>query len=286
MAPIVHAETVIVHPAAESTSDPRYEYDWAVLQSVMEKTVETFGPYKILETSVGMVQKRVDYEMQIPTGPINIFVRATSIELEKQFLPIRIPVDRGILGYRLFLVRSADLPLFAFVHTLDDLQKFRFGQGKDWIDVKILRSAGFHVIEGSNYEGLFSMLVHERFDIFSRSIDEAYSEYNLQRDSHPTMSIEPTLVLHYPLPRYFFVRRDAAGEQLAKRIEAGLELMVRDGSLNKLFWQFKKDQISQTNFARRIVLNIPNPFLPPETPFSRAELWFDPFELKPTSGKK
>jgi hypothetical protein len=81
---------------------------------------------------------------------INIFVRATSIDLEKQFLPIRIPVDCVILGYRIFLVRSADLPRFASVRSLDDFRKFRYGLGKDWIDVQIFSSAGITVIEGTN----------------------------------------------------------------------------------------------------------------------------------------
>jgi hypothetical protein len=281
------AETLLIHPAAESSADSRYQYDWAVLKAAMDETVDTFGSYKIQEADEhGMVQKRVDYEMQIPSGAINVFVRATSIDLEKLFLPIRIPVDRGILGYRVFLVRTADLPRFASVRNLYDLHQFRFGQGRDWIDVQILSAAGFTVVEGTNYDTMFSMLTHERFDVFSRSIDEAFSEYGKQAESHPTMSIEPGLVLHYPLPRYFFVRRDAQGKQLAKRIENGMKKMVRDGSLVKLFFKYKRDQIIQARFDKRVIFNIPNPLLPPDTPLSRRELWFVPFDTKQTSNKK
>jgi hypothetical protein len=45
------------------------------------------------------------------------------------------------------------------------------------------------------------------------------------------MVIEPTLLLQYPLPVYFFLRRDAEGRLLAQRIAAGMEIMIRDGSL-------------------------------------------------------
>jgi hypothetical protein len=93
------------------------------------------------------------------------------------------------------------------------------------------------------------------------------------------MAIEPTLMLHYPLPRYFFVRRDPEGEQLAMRIETGMEMMLRDGSLVKLFFQFKKDQIMQAEFSKRLILTMPNPFFPPETPLSRHELWYDPMSV-------
>ncbi|WP_267876184.1 hypothetical protein [Duganella rivi] len=37
------------------------------------------------------------------------------MELEQQYVPVRLPVDKGLLGYRLFLIRGADLPRFAAV---------------------------------------------------------------------------------------------------------------------------------------------------------------------------
>jgi hypothetical protein len=269
-------DTLLIHPRAESASDSRYQYDWAVLRMAMDKTQASFGPYEIREAAEKMVPSRVEYEMQSTDGRLNIFVRSTSIDLEKNFLPVRIPVDRGLLGYRVLLVRSADLPAFAAVRNLDDLRKFRIGQGKAWSDVKILRMSGFSVVEGDSYDGLFSMLTAERFDAFSRSVGEALAEYDSQRIAHPEIAIEPTLLLHYPLPRYFFLRRDAQGEQLAKRIETGMEMMVQDGSLAKLFFQYKADQIKRAGLDKRTILNIPNPLLPPETPLGRRELWYDP----------
>jgi hypothetical protein len=284
--PVARGETVLIHPRAESASDTRYQYDWAVLLAAMEKTRATFGPFDIKEAQQQMAPSRVAYEMQSADGIINIFVRSTTVDLEKRFLPIRIPVDRGILSYRILLVRNADLPRFAAVRNLDDLRNFRIGQGKGWADVAILRSSQFKVVEGESYDGLFAMLSAERFDAFSRSIDEALREYDKQHDANPTMAVEPTLLLHYPLPRYFFVRRDAQGTLMAKRIESGLEMMVRDGSLTALFLQFKGEQIKQAQLDKRRILHIPNPLLPPETPLGRAELWFDPFEQNSTGKKK
>jgi hypothetical protein len=276
LAPVARGDTILVHPRAESISDTRYQYDWAVLRMAMDKTRASFGPYVIQEAADKMVPSRVEYEMQSPDGRLNLFVRSTSIDLEKRFLPIRIPVDRGLLSYRVLLVRATDLPRFAAVRDLDGLRKFSIGQGKGWADVKILRLSRFNVVEGNSYDGLFAMLTAERFDAFSRSIDEALAEYDLQHGTHPEIAIEPTLLLHYPLPRYFFVRRDAQGEQLSKRIESGLEMMVRDGSLANLFFQYKGDQIKRAGLDKRWILNIPNPLLPPETPLGRPELWYDP----------
>lgn len=256
--------------------DSRYEYDWAVLRMALDKSRARYGAYSLHQATTSMSPARITQELLMPTGHINILVRATAPELEQQFTPVRIPVDRGLLGYRVFLVRQDDLARFAAVRTLDDLRHLRAGLGRDWIDVPVLRVAGLPTEEGSAYEGLFSMLEAGRFDYFSRGADEALREYDERRASHPKLVIEPTLLLHYPLPRYFFLRRDAEGKQLAARIAAGMEIMVRDGSLNTLFQRYKGATIAAANLRRRRVLTIPNPTLSRQTPLSRSELWYDP----------
>lgn len=269
----------LVYPLSVGV-DSRYQYDWAVLRMALDKSRAQYGAYSLHQATTSMSPARITQELLMPTGHINILVRATAPELERQFLPVRIPVDRGLLGYRVFLVRRDDLSRFAAVRTLDDLRRLRAGLGKDWIDVPVLRAAGLPTEEGSAYEGLFSMLEAGRFDYFSRAADEALREYDERRAAHPRLAIEPTLLLHYPLPRYFFLRRDAEGKQLAARIEAGLETMVRDGSLNALFQHYKGATIAAANLRHRRVLTIPNPTLSPRTPLSRSELWYDPLNSK------
>jgi hypothetical protein len=265
----------LVYPLSVGV-DSRYQYDWAVLRMALDKSRPRFGAYSLHQAATSMSPARITQELLMPTGHINILVRATAPELERQFLPVRIPVDRGLLSYRIFLVRQDDLARFAAVRTLDDLRRLRAGLGRDWADVPVLRAAGLPTEEGTAYEGLFSMLEAGRFDYFSRGADEALREYDERRASHPRLAIEPTLLLHYPLPRYFFVRRDAEGKQLAARIEAGLETMVRDGSLNTLFQHYKGATIARANLLHRRVLTIPNPTLSPQTPLSRSELWYVP----------
>ncbi len=275
------AGTHVVYPLTSADdSDSRYDYDWAVLRTALDKTVPHFGPYELQQSTHVMSPPRVAQEALLPGGRINIFARATSPELERQFIPVRLPIDRGLLGYRMFLVRDADLPRFAAVRTLDDLRKLRVGQGKDWIDVPILRAAGFEVEEGTTYRGLFAMLDAGRFDFFSRGIDEARREFQERRASHPHMAVEPTLLMYYPLPLYFFLRRDAEGKLLARRIEAGMEMMIKDGSLNAIFQKYKGESLKNAGLGKRRVLTLPNPTLTPETPLSRSELWFNPLTGK------
>jgi ABC-type amino acid transport substrate-binding protein len=275
------AVTHVVYPTTSADDmDSRYDYDWAVLRTALTKTIPAFGPFAMRRSDQVMSWQRIAEEVKRPGGRINILARSTSTELEQQLLPVRLPIDRGLLGYRVLLVRDADLPRFAAVHTLDDLRKFSVGQGKDWIDVPILRAAGLRVVEGTTYRGLFAMLDVGRFDFFSRALDEAGRELEERRDTHPHMAAEPTLLMYYPLPLYFFLRRDAEGRQLARRIEAGMEMMIKDGSLNALFQKYKGDSIRGGALHKRRLLTLPNPQLPPETPLSRGELWFNPLTGK------
>jgi hypothetical protein len=271
--------SVLRYPQAESETDSRYQYDWAVLRSAMEKTSGTFGTFQMQGSLHRMPPARVILEAQRPNSEINIFVRATNNDLEKTFLPIRIPVDRGLLGYRIFLIRASDQKKFASVKSLADLRQFSVGQGKGWADVSILNAAKFNVIEGSSYEGLFPMLKLGRFDFLSRSLDEALREYDERRIENE-LEVEHSLLLYYPLPRYFFVRRDAEGEQLAQRIEAGLEIMIRDGSLDRLLQKHKGALIKRARLPQRRMFRIPNPDLSPQTPLDRRELWYDPVNGK------
>jgi hypothetical protein len=86
--------------------------------------------------------------------------------------------------------------------------------------------------------------------------------------------------MYYPLPQYFFLRRDAEGKLLARRIEAGMEMMIKDGSLNALFQKYKGESLKNAGLGKRRVLTLPNPTLTPETPLSRGELWFNPLTGK------
>lgn len=268
--------TVITYPRPESATDSRYEFDWVILRTALEKSQAKYGPFELRPNESFMPPARVIYDMEDIRGSLDVFVRATSNELEQKFLPIRIPIDRGLLGYRVFLTRKDQLLRFSRVRNLEDLRDITIGQGKGWTDVRILSEAGFKVVEGSSYEGLFAMLSAERFDAFSRAFEEALPEYEQRKNSYPNLVVEPEVLLVYPLARYFFVRRSAEGASLAKRIEFGLESMIQDGSYMALFKSYKQSLIRQAGLTQRRIIRIPNPNLSPETPLSRHELWYDP----------
>lgn len=268
------ANSELVFPQYFAVVDGRSEYDWVVLQAALERTSASHGPYTIRPSREPLSIPRMLQELAMPGGRINVIARASDRELEARFQPIRIPIDRGLMGMRLLLVRKADLPRFAAVRTLDDLKRVSAGQGKGWVDTEVLTGAGISVVETPRPSSLLGMLEAGRFDFFPRALDEAPREYDANRKAHAGIAIEPTLMLRYPLPRYFFVRRDAEGDKLAQRIRAGMEMMVKDGSLAALFQKHKGPLVERAQIGKRRIIDLPNPSLPPETPLQRSELWF------------
>ena len=126
----------VFHPP-ESPLDKRYLYQWQILETALERTKDTCGAY-VLEPSVFMTEKRQTFELRNATGKLTVMYRDTTPDLERNLIAVHVPVDKGLVGYRVCLIRNGDRARFAAVDTVDDLRAFKFGVGADWIDVGIL----------------------------------------------------------------------------------------------------------------------------------------------------
>jgi hypothetical protein len=200
-------------------------------------------------------------------------MRVTSTERESSLRPIRIPLDKGLTGYRLFLIKADTQTKLNDVKSLADLKRFSFGAGAKWADVTILRDAGLTVEPGDDYAGLFRMLKAGRYDIFSRGVNEIAVEFKENKATMPDLAIEQKLMLHFPLARYFFVADTPEGEKLARRIEDGLRRLMKSGEFERRYQAFKKNSLEGISLSGRRLFRIKNPTLPPETPLAQQELW-------------
>ncbi len=208
-------------------------------------------------------------------GKLDVVWFGTSRSIEKKLLPIRIPIFKGLLGYRLLIIRNGEQALFNDIYTLRDLQKkVLFGQGKAWADVEVLASNGIGVVTAMEYEHLFNMLNAGRFDAFPRGLHEPWSEVS----SRPKLglAIEEKLIVVYKMPLYFFV--SPKNTELATDLENGLLAMVEDGSFDRFFFSHPvvKNALAKSNLANRRVISLDNPHLPEETPTDNPAFWFDP----------
>ena len=271
-------DTYIYHPP-ESAFDVRYLYHWEILRTALEKTRPKWGPYRMIPSG-RMTEQRQRYELKNATGKLTVMYLSTTPDFEKTLIPIRIPVDRNLGGYCVFLIRRDERDRFAAIRTLDDLRRFRYGLGLGWVDVDILRYNGFQVVTGSSYDGLFEMLSNRRFDVFLRAAVEVLDEYDQRKIAIPDLYIEPSLILYYPLPMYFWFPRTAEGRRLAARAEEGMRMMIADGTYDRIFDKYQRWKIERLRLKERRIFRIENPNVGPETPFADKRLWFDPKTYK------
>jgi membrane-bound lytic murein transglycosylase MltF len=252
--------------------DPDRQESWHYLRAVLALALERCGRSdEIEESDQHRVQTRAIRELLSPGGQLDLIWAGTDAERERLLLPIRIPLDFGLLGHRLALVREVDRDRWRDVHTLAELKTSVAGQGHDWPDTQILRSNSLKVDTSSRSETLFDMLRRGRIDWFPRSVIEIDAE--LATALARGLVIEPHLLLHYPAAAYLFVRPDRP--ELAQDLTRGLEAAVADGSLMRLFMAHHGALIERHRLQQRRLLKLQNPLLPPLTPLKRKELWLD-----------
>lgn len=189
-------------------------------------------------------------------------------------IPIRIPIDRGLMGWRMLLVRRGELERWQRVDSLAELRQFTAGQGHDWPDTAIFRANNLPVVTSTGYEALFRMLVAGRFDYFPRSILEIDAE--LAGGKHADLAIVPGLMLYYPAAAYLFV--SPTRPVLAADLLRGLEALAQDGGLRRLHMEHFGAVLRAHPVAPERFLRLSNPMLPPLTPLNRRELWLQPGE--------
>lgn len=263
------AQEIILIPPPESKLDKRYEYSEALLKQVLERTAAKYGKAE-LKRSLQMKRNRVLLELQ-KGNVINVADAPTRPDFEQRLLPIRIPLRKGLLGYRLFLIREQDKNKFATIKSMDELKQLRAGSGTQWSITDLLRASGFKLETDPEYENLFHLLANGGIDYFPRGANEIFEELDNRKLATPNLYVEPNLAIYIPLPTYFFVT--PTKPKLAARIQEGLELMLQDGSFDKLFYQYHDNIIKRADLAHRHIFYLDNPTLSPATPLQRKQLW-------------
>ncbi len=89
------AETIIYSWPATLQQDPRSYYPIALLRLALAKAG---GDYELKPSKRDQSQRRSLRQLAAGLG-MDVVWTFTSIEREKNLLPIRIPIDRGLLGW-------------------------------------------------------------------------------------------------------------------------------------------------------------------------------------------
>jgi ABC-type amino acid transport substrate-binding protein len=247
-------------------------YAKGLLKLALSKVPEKYEPQ---ETVPNTSEERM--VSMLMDNQLDIVWYATTNDLEERLQPIRICIYRGLLGYRVLMIKKGTQHKFDGIKTLEDLKKVSLGQGRFWADTNVLTANNLNVVKVLKYEGLFYMLDGGRFDAFPRGAHEPWSE--MQRYPKLALDVEQNLLISYTNPFYFFVNK--SNTQLAADIERGLRIAIEDGSFNEYFLNDPtvKDVMAKANLKNRVLIRLDNPGLPKKTPVDDKSLWFDPYSF-------
>ncbi len=247
------------------------QYYHNLLKLALDKTVATYGSYQ-LEPAPAAKTVLDAMKLMMQNSGIDIVHTNTDKTRERVLLPIRIPLDKGLIGVRLVMINDKDNDKFKGVKEFNDLKKFKFGQGDFWPDTEILKFNNLSVHSTKEYSDLFDQLNKGTFQGFPRAVFEIWDE--IKDRPGKNLAIADSFYIYYPAAIYFFVRKDSNGVLLAKRIEEGLLMAIEDGSFDKLFSVAMKSYLDKANLNNRVGIKLRNPLLSDETPLDNPLLWY------------
>lgn len=243
-------------------------YEYALFEKILAVTSEHAAT--VQESATHPSEART--VALVADGELDVACLVLTPDREARLLPIRIDVTRGVQGYRIFLIRTEDQPKFDTVSTLGDLgTRFTAGFGSQWGDLAALQANHLGVVTTSDTSKLYAMLEGRRFDYFPRGINEVWDNLALHRAEAPDIGVERDLALYYPLVQCFVV---APGRnELAARIEKGLKILMANGTMRKLFFQFYRDAVDKAGLKSRRIFELSNPRLPAHGPTVDRTWW-------------
>ncbi len=253
-----NAQMQVTVQGRESFVDTRYEYDQAVIRLALDKTKDEYGDYLVRETPQGQNWARTILTARSKKYPNYIFKYSVSNKLPTDLYAIPFPVDLGIVGYRVAFVSEETKQRLINVDTLEELKSFKILQGISWLDTDILEYHGFNVQVGSDYEAMFSMIAHNRSELFLRGANELLGEWTTHKNLD-NFTFDETFVIYYPLPRFLVTSRE--NQELIARIHEGLLKAYDDGSLLRLWEDKYLESVKFARLSERKVYRLTNPFI-------------------------
>ncbi|HXP97042.1 MAG TPA: hypothetical protein VN809_10050 [Telmatospirillum sp.] len=253
----------------ETDVDQRDAYFVGLLKLALQKSASSPDDAVVVIGHQGN-QKRAFRDLE--QGVLDVVWGVMTTERYAKFALAAIPLEKGLLGLRVLLIRRQDADRFASVRTLDDLRKLTGIQGADWMSLDVMRANQLPLVTG-HYDDLFKILQAGRVDYFPRGLNEAWAE--IANQQFPDLVVEDKLLLRYPAASFFFTNKTNAA--LAARIESGLLKAINDGSFDDYFRNSPDNRaiFKGANLKGRRVIKLDNPFWPPDLKLDDPRFWFE-----------
>ncbi|MFP5240108.1 MAG: hypothetical protein ACLGQW_09785 [Acidobacteriota bacterium] len=210
-------------------------------------------------------ESRLDAEMA--SGKLHLaFIppNANRLALEGRQLiaAIRIPLERGLLGYRVCLVRGSDKDMLKGVTSVEALRRFRVGQGYGWGDKDVYAAAGIPVVEApfTSQSAPLRALASGHFDLLPLGSSEFEAFLVRSKEEGLDIAADSHIVIRYPWFRFVWVSMTAPNAAaLLENLEKGLGIMARDGSFIRIYEHYK-GKADTAWIRRKTIIELASPY--------------------------
>ena len=265
---------VLAEPAISFWSGNRVEgrklYERDVLDALLAATEQEFGKRRVdeytddypgLEEAEVFTSKGHDLFVTVAGNP-KLAGRAKILVPE--------PIMKGLLGYRLLIVKSGDVALFTDISP-GELAAKKVGIPETWADADLFRANGYQVVEQGSFDTLMQRLANQAFDYVSFGANEIDSVFTQYAEPVGGLTIQPDLLLHYPFALVFYLAPDQ--QTLARRLNLGFERIRANGVLDALFERYFGDIVEGQKLRERRTIHLDNPQMPAEMLTITEKIW-------------
>lgn len=245
---------------------------------------DEFGGYELVK-SPDMEQGRAFAELV--KGNIDIMVSSPTEKREQQADAIYVPIDRGLLGFRICMVNKSKAKFSAIQSANQFIQRsLSVGLGSHWSDRRVFEDNGFKVITSPVHESLFHMLQNNRFDCLPRSINEINAE--LEQHANKGLIDDQELVFIYPNADFIFI--NPSKKKLHNRISAGVGKAIENNTFYEIFDEYYENELRKHNIYSRKLVFLQNDNMTPAAlsainRFGIASFVFNPVPPQADSSK-
>ena len=270
---VASEEVRIIKP--QSQEDASHHYFSQLLQMALNKNVSGYSHAEVRHTPFVLEQGRAEQALKAGQH-IDVYWMGTSLKRENELIAIRIPLLKGLLGYRGLIIRENERGFYKARVNWLRLNHRSVCQGMHWPDSDILERGGFRVIRSARFKSMFAMLENYRCDMFPRGIHEGPAETVAYQWQSEALGWFDQYLIYYPFPMYFFTSKETP--LLAQRIKEGLELMIDDDSFTRYMENHPVTQhlFPLSQWADRVEVKLLNPELPVDTDITDTRYWIVP----------
>lgn len=244
-------------------TESRQQYEREILEAALKATVAAHGNYQVQEdlTDYPLAEDEASVFRSKGFDIFGTVAGNTKLADEKKIL-IPLPLMKGLLGYRILIIRAGDKEKFAAIKSAQQLQQLRLGIPSTWADAELFRQNGYKVEEKGSFDDLFTRLENNEFDYVSFGANEVAGVFAQRAAQSGKLVVDSSLLVYYPFPLVFYV--NPHNKALAERVTAGLKIISGNGELDKIFNRYFGAELKALNLSGRTKITLKNPILPAE----------------------